>query len=699
MCTATGFAAARALLCRRAGPLLRARLLAPALFSALVVPAVAATAPPVDPALLEVLQALHYDGRVKPDGMVSRWATFLPQLTARPDLQIDALISLGLAQAVVNDAAGVERVADQLGALAQASGPPTASWARTAAAVVRAELLRRQGPVGRADRLLSDALAGLTGDVPPTLRHRFVAMLALLKETAGNFEPAVRLYQEAIALAEASGAPVWQRAELRSRLALSLLLAGHVDRARQVNDQTLAQARAAGHDLALFLAHVTAGVIAAELDLSAAKAATLAALDYARHAGAERDEVRATANLADMALRRADYSEALAYSERALPVARRLLDVDSQSVALANIGFAHIMLGRKDEGLRHARASLALDEQTGSLASTLLTHTELSEYLERAGFLADAYVERREQRRLSELLFRRDQQQAVIELQEAFEHGQRQRSLALLETEGRVQQAQLVTRQLQQSLWAAGAAIGAALLVLGTLLARRVRAGNEQLARANAQLSELSERDALTGLANRRHFQAALHSRGGNESLQGTLMLIDIDHFKLINDRFGHAVGDIALVEVARRLRLALRDDDLIVRWGGEEFLLLVRTVRRAEVDALVERLLHAIAALPVSCGAQRVPVSASIGFASFPLERALLALPIEQAVDLVDTAMYLAKASGRHRAYGLRRADAVDAQALMLLSRDLEAAARAGQVELTAIVGPAAEPLMQAAV
>ena len=175
-------------------------------------------------------------------------------------------------------------------------------------------------------------------------------------------------------------------------------------------------------------------------------------------------------------------------------------------------------------------------------------------------------------------------------------------------------------------------------------------------------------------------------------------MLIDIDHFKLINDRFGHAAGDAVLVEVARRLRASLRDDDLIVRWGGEEFLLLVKTVQRVEVDALVERLLQAVAALPVAHGALRVPVSASIGFASFPLERAQLALTIEQAVDLVDTAMYLAKAHGRHRAFGLRRADAGDAAALMLLARDLEAAWRAGQVELTAIIGPAAGPLMQAA-
>ena len=102
------------------------------------------------------------------------------------------------------------------------------------------------------------------------------------------------------------------------------------------------------------------------------------------------------------------------------------------------------------------------------------------------------------------------------------------------------------------------------------------------------------------------------------------------------------------------------------------------------------------MASQPVLHGGLPVPASASIGFASFPLEPTLLALRVEQAVDLVDTAMYLAKAHGRHRAYGLRRAEAADAPSLLVLARDLEAAWRDGRVELTAIVGPAPGPLAE---
>ncbi len=170
--------------------------------------------------------------------------------------------------------------------------------------------------------------------------------------------------------------------------------------------------------------------------------------------------------------------------------------------------------------------------------------------------------------------------------------------------------------------------------------------------------------------------------------IDGTLMLVDVDHFKHINDRWGHAVGDVVLVELARRLRAALRDDDLIVRWGGEEFLLWVPVAPRAEAEALVARTLAAIGSQPVASGADRIPVTVSIGFATFPIEPARLALGWEQALELIDTAMYLAKSHGRNRAYGVRSANAGNAAALSALARRFEAAWRDGLVELVAVDG-----------
>jgi diguanylate cyclase (GGDEF)-like protein len=290
-------------------------------------------------------------------------------------------------------------------------------------------------------------------------------------------------------------------------------------------------------------------------------------------------------------------------------------------------------------------------------------------------------------------VFRRGQQQAIVELQEGFDHERRQRELGLLERESRLKDAQLLNRELHQWLWVAGTAVGLLLLGTGALLYRRVRASNAHLAHSNAQLLVLSERDPLTGLANRRHFQVAM--REGDGRLEGTVFLIDIDHFKQINDQHGHAAGDTVLVEVARRLRATLRDEDLVVRWGGEEFLVVVRSLAPERVEALAERLLAALAAEPM--GEAQIAVSASIGFATFPIEPGLLAVGWERAIHLVDTAMYLAKAHGRNRAYGVRLLDADDETQLDALMRELEPAWRAGRVALTLLRGPVSAPATSA--
>lgn len=696
---------ARRLHCARPGARLRKWVVAGMLALA-GLPAAAGAADAARAELARLVQA----SRAQPEASLADFDALLPRLAGEPALQIEALVVLGGVQATLSQPAAMEQTLDRLRALGDGQGnaiapqapTPSMRWARTAVDAVRAQWLRRNGPVGRAERLFSDALARQSEDeLPPPLRLRFVTLHATLLDQGGKFEPAVRRFQEAIALADALPAPPWQRAELRASLAYTLYQAGETALAREMLATALTQAQDAGDHKTLSTVHTTRAIVYADAARGSIspveREASQAALLHARLAGARRDEVLATANLADLSLRSGDYREAIAHAERALPLARELHDPTSESVALANIGLAQIMLGRKDEGLRRVRESMAIDEKSGADAELASLYSELGHYLERAGHAADAYAAYREHRRRAQVLFQRDQQRNLAELQEAFEHTQRRRELDLLEREGRLQRSQLVARQLEQWLWAGGALFGLLLAALGLLLLRKLSAGNRALAHANAQLAQLSRRDALTGLANRRHFQAAM--RAGEGRLDGALMLIDVDHFKQINDRYGHASGDAVLIEVARRLRQVLREDDLIVRWGGEEFLVRVAPGDGADAEALAARLLAVLADAPVSVAGGSIPVSASIGFATFPLAPAAWSPPWEQALELVDTAMYLAKAHGRHRAYGVRRALAGDPAALARLARELEAAWRDGRVELVAIEGaPPAPPMRRVA-
>lgn len=196
-------------------------------------------------------------------------------------------------------------------------------------------------------------------------------------------------------------------------------------------------------------------------------------------------------------------------------------------------------------------------------------------------------------------------------------------------------------------------------------LARLVAARTRELEAANRQLQEASLTDPLTGLHNRRflgeHLPAEvarvdrLQSEGKGQGEDLVFLHLDLDHFKSINDRHGHAVGDEVLVEVSRRLRQLARGSDLVLRWGGEEFVLVGRSSDRGQARVWAQRVLEAIRSQPVQTRAGPLQVTSSLGYAAYP---ALPGQPggtgWEQVLDLADAATYLAKADGRDRAVGV---------------------------------------------
>jgi diguanylate cyclase (GGDEF)-like protein len=163
-------------------------------------------------------------------------------------------------------------------------------------------------------------------------------------------------------------------------------------------------------------------------------------------------------------------------------------------------------------------------------------------------------------------------------------------------------------------------------------------------------LVDLSSRDALTGLANRRSFDLALGreidrvARSGEPAL---LLTLDIDHFKRVNDSFGHSAGDLVIQAVARALLDCVRPMDLVARVGGEEFAIILPNCPSAFGETVAERVRRRVERMPVSVGAgQTLAVSVSIGGAFAPQwVRSTPALWVERA----DQQLYRAKALGRN--------------------------------------------------
>jgi diguanylate cyclase (GGDEF)-like protein len=169
-------------------------------------------------------------------------------------------------------------------------------------------------------------------------------------------------------------------------------------------------------------------------------------------------------------------------------------------------------------------------------------------------------------------------------------------------------------------------------------------------AAARDAAEQRSRTDMLTSLYNRRHMWELLVAeleRSRRENAAAGILLADVDHFKSINDRFGHRAGDAVLIEVARRLRAAARRYDVIARWGGEEFCVLAPGVdTEQDLLALSERLRRAVASEPFALrdGAS-LPVSISIG----GVRAADPDRTVEDQLEVADQALYAAKTAGRN--------------------------------------------------
>jgi len=494
-------------------------------------------------------------------------------------------------------------------------------------------------------------IAGRAGD--RALQARGLALQASLQSEAGDSDAARRslgLAQAQLAGLEATDPA--QRAEIQARVAMA--------RSR---------------------------LLSAREDRSGALRELHAARRLAQQAWSPRLEAQVLTNLSDLYARGGQPREALAMVAAALPAVRRHGDKRLERLLLHNAALAHIGSGRVADAKRETERLFELWAAGGQSAEQATALREVADALAAAGDPRGALDVFHREHQLAAQLMEAQRKAAESAMRERYDREAQQRSIELKARDNAVQAVLLHNRTLTQRLWAAAALLATLLAGLLVLLLRRMRETQRALQRSQAQLRQQSERDPLTGLANRHLGQEVLRAGSGASvpAYRGALLLVDVDHFKHVNDGHGHAVGDQVLIEVARRLTHAVRAEDLVVRWGGEEFLVIAPSVGDAALDELAARLLREISGTPIDGGLAAVPVTVSIGYGAFPIggfEGG--ALTWERALNLVDMALYTAKSQGRNRAVGIAglRA-ATDATTFKRVEADFERAWQEGLVKL----------------
>jgi len=667
----------------------------------------AGAAPAASAGFEEQVDALTRDGYEHPVEALAALTQLQREHGSAPDERRTLLQAMGSIEARAGAAARANAYAERLQVMA---GDDPSGRTQASANLVRAQVADAAGQLDVAAALAQSALPAFEAGCRKTGAKPVVAAgcdyrsawssLMLLERRASSLGVTVTAAshaQAALDLAEAAGDTRRQATNLGS---LALLAQDRGEREAAV--WLMAQARrqvAQSNDLAQHarLSNVQAHLAALQGDPRGNLQALEEALALAKLAKAPRLEAQMLVNLGDAYARLERPADALRAAERALPIMRSHSDVRAERVLLANIGIAKIGLGRIAEGKKDMARVLELRQQSGETGGQVVTLFEFGQALAAAGDARGALELYHRERALSAELMRVNRNIALKDLQTRNDAEARQRDIELLGRDNALKSEALANRDLLQRIWWLLAAVMALAIVLVAMLYRRVRETNRRLAASHVQLQAQSERDPLTNLANRRHFQAVMAQSCQSGRFEGALLLVDIDHFKRVNDVHGHAAGDQVLVEVARRLNEAVRSDDLVVRWGGEEFLILAPRAAPEQVEQMAARVLRTLCDTSIHVGAGTgLRVTASIGYARFPLPPYGTEVPWEQAINLADMALYTAKNQGRNRAVGIVSTTASSAEALREIEADFDRAWHAGRVTLLQTPGP--EPFRSAA-
>ena len=544
-----------------------------------------------------------------------------------------------------------------------------------------------------AHRLVQQA-AQLAADTNDTwLQTRALVAQGRLAEDDGRIDDGMALLARAVALARSGKDPDALALALREH-ARQLAGVGDERQALSLTDELVALARARGIPAQLARAKLSEYAIAARTGHARrAESALVAAVDMLRSLHARERLAAPLANLAALYIQARRYGEAERASEAALRIARELGDQHDIQLASFEAGMTRIYfrdIARGRAMAEHALDALASDEQ---YVPMLLDYGHALGQVGDSGSALTVYAKSGS---VSLAAWRKEKQLSYQALQRAYAYQKKQAELAALHHDSELRAAELKNTRRQRMLWVLLTSTTLLAAIAIALLYRRVAKANKSLQVKNEQLFMQSTRDSLTGLFNRHYFYehvvplhhappepAAQDRRARAEDDSGVFLLLDIDHFKSINDRFGHSAGDAVLKNVAARLAATLREQDVLIRWGGEEFLAYLPGLGTDDAGKVCARLLAAVSSAPIEVDGQALTVTVSLGFCPKAATGADAGPGWEQLVHLADLCLYLAKTAGRNQAFGISDASALTVEAIAAADADMKQASADGLVEL----------------
>lgn len=509
----------------------------------------------------------------------------------------------------------------------------------------------------RALLLQSMALLRVLGDDSGVARE--LNTIGILDGRTGRFSDAVTGHKEALMLA--------RRANDKGEIARSLRMLGVLY--RNLDDEELASrylTEALGYieernrREAIALHGELSGSLTRLDRMAEAEQHALRAVELAEISGSPPNRVNSFTRLAELRLKQGRIEEAARWSERAFESFDAVAIRDQILLRLTRV---QVSAARGDNAgaLAEAIGVLAETRRIGDRILERATLDLLSEQQLRAGDAASAFITRKAHQALDKELAIDVAARRIAVLEASLEKERGAAERELLKRDNSIQGLTLTRQRLLGVALLAGLFTVLAVAALlysryrGAERSRRdIASSRDELSRlhqalltSSSALERVAHTDSLTGLANRHAMARELDRRLALGTTVLNVLLLDLDHFKQINDQHGHLAGDAVLREVASRLRSTLRPDAVVGRWGGEEFIAVLGgdTLEAALVAA--ERVRSALAIAPVLFEGRSIPISASIGVSS---NANAGIVTVDSLLAAADAALYRVKRSGRNR-------------------------------------------------
>ncbi len=557
-----------------------------------------------------------------------------------PDLRFEALIRLSTVLVNRGRSNDTEAVLAKMQAMVESGTDPRwrALWLHE-----RGVLERKRGNFEQSRALFEQArsLFHTLGDA--AMEAREMNSIGNLDGRTGRFSDAVAMHTEALAISRKVG----DKAETARSLRMLGVLYRNLDDEEQASRyllQALDYVEERNRREAIALHGELIGAFTKLEQLDKAEYHGQLAVRLAEQSGSHPNRVNAYTRMAELRLLQGRIDEA----ERWVEKANASYDhVAVRDQILVRISHLRVLAARNRtaQALTEATAVLVDVRNLGDRIIELSLLDLLSELQLRAGDAASAFATRKAHQALDKELAIDVAARKIALLESSLERQRTEAERQLLQRDNDIQALRLNRQRL---LGIALLVVLATVLAIVTLLYARYRSTLQHrnaLQASRDELQRVANTDALTGLANRHAATRALDERLDRIPEPFTVMLLDLDHFKRINDSHGHLAGDAVLREAAARMRRALPASALLGRWGGEEFIVILDNEPGHEPAAIAEAVRAAVAAEPVLYEATGIPVTVSIGLATSFSRNGIDALLAE-----ADAALYSAKDSGRNR-------------------------------------------------